>query len=119
MVGGICVKKSWKAVAFIMVIVVILSFSACRTATPTIAQQGTIIGTWQDAYGLTKYKFSDHGKMKIQALNIGSFDGKYDMQDNHITIEYNVLLKKEKNTYTYQLKDNKLYLDGKIFKRKK
>lgn len=105
-----------------VVITVLLSFCACQKSEatePAMVQGNPIVGTWQDSYGLTKYRFMDDGKMKIQALNIGSFKGNYQMESDNITIEYNVLLKKEKNTYHYQVKDNKLYLDGKIFTRKK
>jgi len=114
------VKKVWKACTFIVLgIAVILCFSVYQKATPTVAESNSIVGTWQDASGLTKYTFTQDGKMKIQALNIGSFKGDYNLKDNQITIEYNVIIKKEKNTYTYQLKDSKLYLDDKVFTRKK
>lgn len=109
-------KRLWKASFYIIIaIAVMLSFSACRNAEPPVEEKNSIVGTWQDSYGLTKYTFFHNGKMKIKVLNIGSFNGNYDMHDDHITIEYSIPLKKERNTYSYKLKDNKLYLDGKAF----
>ncbi len=118
--GGICVKKVWKACTFVVLgLAVILCFSVYQKPAPQTEENNSIIGTWQDEYGLKKYTFAPDGKMKIQALSVGSFHGQYNMQNDRITIEYNVLMKKEKSTYQYKLKDHKLYLDDQVFTRKK
>jgi hypothetical protein len=79
----------------------------------------SIIGTWNDSYGLTEYKFEQNGIMKIEALNLGSFKGAYRIVNDKITIEYRVVLKDVKETYTLKLDGNTMYLDDKTFTRKK
>lgn len=79
----------------------------------------SIVGTWKDSYGLTEYKFEDGGKMKIEALNLGSFKGTYRIEGDKISMEYQVALSKVKDSYTMKLDGNTLYLNDKEFTRKK
>jgi preprotein translocase subunit SecA len=73
------------------------------------------------AYGqkdpLIEYKFENDGKMQLEALDIGSFKGTYSIKDGKITIEYNILVKKVKDTYNLKLEGNKMYLDNEVFTR--
>lgn len=85
----------------------------------TAANPDSIVGTWKDSYGLTEYKFEDGGKMKIEALNLGSFKGTYQIDGDKISMEYQVALSKVKDSYTLKLDGNTLYLNEKEFTRKK
>jgi len=95
----------------------LLSFAGCQTV-PASAEKDSLIGTWKDSYGLIQYKFEQGGKMKINALE-GAFKGTYKVDNDKITIEYHIVLKDVKDTYTIKLGDNTMYLDDKKFTRKK
>lgn len=101
----------------LLVLVLILPLMGC-TAKQTAAVN-TLAGTWKDNYGLTEYKFDNNGNMRIQALNLGSFKGTYQVAGDKITIQYRVLVKDVKDTYTMKLSGNTLYLDKNQFTRKK
>lgn len=104
--------------AFFLFLFTLCCLSACAPAVP-VKEEDSIVGTWEDAYGLTEYKFYPDGKMSIQALNLGSFDGTYVVSGNTITIRYDALIKVEENTYMVAFKGGKLYLDEQEFTRKK
>jgi hypothetical protein len=94
-----------------------LVFTACKTV-PAATNGNSVIGSWKDSYGLTEYEFEPDGKMKIEALNIGSFEGNYHIEDDKITIEYSVVVQQVKDTYSFKLNGNTLYLDDKEYTRK-
>ncbi|HHV30986.1 DUF5640 domain-containing protein [Caproiciproducens sp. LBM24188] len=102
----------------LLTVIMIFSFTGCTTVKAS-TNPDTIVGEWSDAYGLTKYQFQPDGKMKIQALNLGSFKGTYQIEDDRITIQYRILMKDIKNTYQLKLDGNTLYLDKNQFTRKK
>lgn len=95
----------------------LLVLSGCN-AVKANTSGDSIVGTWKDSYGLTEYKFETDGKMKIEALNIGSFKGTYQINDGKITMKYSVVVKKVTDTYTLKLDANTMYLDDKTFTRK-
>ena len=99
-------------------IICLFGLAGCKAVEANTAPN-SIVGTWKDAYGLTEYEFDTDGKMKIEALNIGSFKGSYHIDDNKITMEYSVVVKKVTDTYTLKLDTNTMYLDDKEFTRKK
>jgi len=107
-----------KRTAWIILLMAALLFSFAGCAAKPKTNGGSIVGTWKDTYGLTKYEFESSGKMKIQALNLGSFKGTYKIDGGQITIEYHVLLQDVKNTYDFTLDGNTLYLDDNRFIRK-
>lgn len=106
-----------KHLVVLLCAVFILLLTACKTV-PTAAAGSGVIGTWKDSYGLTEYKFEPDGQMKIEALNIGSFKGNYQLHDDKITIEYSVIVQKVKDTYSFKLDGNTMYLNDKEFTRK-
>lgn len=83
------------------------------------APADSLVGTWKDSYGLTEYKFENGGKMKIEALSLGSCSGTYSVSGGKITIRYRVLVKDVKDTYALRLNGNTMYLDENKFTRKK
>lgn len=102
--------------AFLVAAVLVL-FSACGAAPATA--QDSIAGTWKDSYGLTEYSFYTDGTMKIEALNhLGSFKGTYAIEGDRIAIDYRVVVKEVKETYTFRIDGNTLYLNDKKFQRK-
>ena len=107
-----------KHFAVLLTAFLLLSFAGCKAVSAN-TNSDTIIGTWKDSYGLTQYKFDQDGKMKIEALDLGSFKGTYKIKDDKITIEYRVVVKNVKDTYTIKLDGNTMYLDNKEFTRKK
>nr|WP_319489454.1 DUF5640 domain-containing protein [uncultured Caproiciproducens sp.] len=107
--------KSWM---MILSAVLLLALAGCKTV-PANTNSDGIVGTWKDAYGLTEYQFETGGTMKIEALDLGSFKGTYHIEDGKITIEYSVVVKKVKDTYTLKLDGNKMYLNDQEFTRKK
>lgn len=106
------------SVAIFLFLFTLCCLSACAPAVP-VKEEDSIIGTWEDSYGLTEYKFYPDGKMNIKALNIGSFEGNYALSGNTITIRYNALIKEEENTYMVAFENGKLYLNEQEFTRKK
>lgn len=106
-------KRFW----VILLTAVLLLLAGCGTRQTRNAD--SIVGTWKDSYGLTEYKFEDGGKMKIEALNLGSFRGTYQIDGDKISIEYQVALSKVQDSYTMKLDGNTLYLNDKVFTRKK
>ena len=106
------------SVAFLLFLFTLCVLPACAPAAP-IKEENSLVGTWEDAYGLTEYQFYPNGKMSIKALKLGSFDGTYVASGNTITIRYNALIRVEENTYMVAFKGGKLYLDEQEFTRKK
>lgn len=107
--------KSW---GVLLTVLLLLSLAGCA-AVPASAGGDDITGAWKDAYGLTEYQFEPDGKMKIEALNLGSFKGSYRMDGGKITIQYRVLLKDVTDTYRVRIDGNSMYLDDNCFARKK
>ena len=107
-----------KHLVVLLCAVFLLVFAGCKTV-PANVSSDSVIGTWKDSYGLTEYKFEPDGKMKIEALNLGSFKGSYSIANDKITIEYSVVVKKVTDTYSLKLDGNTMYLDDKEFTRKK
>lgn len=107
--------KSWM---ILLAAITLMLCSACTTVRAD-TDRDSIVGTWSDSYGLTKYQFQTNGSMKIQALSIGTFKGTYQVAGDEITIEYRILIKDVKNTYKMKLEGNKLYLNGNEYTRKK
>jgi hypothetical protein len=108
-----------KHLVVLLCAVVLFCFAGCKTVPANQANNDTVVGTWKDSYGLTEYKFKQDGKMQIEALNIGSFNGSYEINNDKITIEYSVVVNKVKDTYSLKLNGNTMYLDDKEFTRKK
>lgn len=106
-----------RILAAVLALVMILSFAGCTTVEASTSPNN-IVGVWKDTYGLTKYQFQPDGKMKIQALNLGSFQGTYEIDGDHITIQYRILIKNVKDTYQMKLEGNTLYLNKNQFTRK-
>lgn len=104
-------------VALLLGLLLLLSAFGCsrKQTVPT----GSLVGTWKDSYGLTEYKFESSGKMKIEALSLGSCSGTYAVNGDKITICYRVFVKDVKDTYTLRLDGNTMYLDENKFTRKK
>ncbi|NLJ30960.1 MAG: hypothetical protein GX424_05065 [Clostridiales bacterium] len=98
--------------------VLLLSLAGCA-AVPADAGKNDITGTWKDSCGLTEYRFEPDGKMKIEALNLGSFQGTYKTDGDTITIQYRVLTENVKDTYRFRLDGNSMYLDENRYTRKK
>jgi hypothetical protein len=107
-----------KHLILLLASLLLLSFSGCKTVPASISND-SIVGTWKDSYGLTEYQFEQDSKMKIEALDLGSFKGNYKIDGDKITMEYRVVVKDVKETYTLKLDGNTMYLDGKTFSRKK
>lgn len=105
-----------KLPALLLSALLLLASSGCG-AKP--AASGSLVGTWKDDYGLTEYRFEDGGKMKIQALSLGSFRGTYQLNGNRITLHYRVLTKDVNDTYMLKVNGNSMYLDKNKFTRKK
>lgn len=103
----------------ILTVFLMLSLTGCRTVATGAGNDGSIVGAWKDSYGLTEYKFEQGGKMKLEALNIGSFKGTYRIDSDKITIEYRVFVKNVKDTYQLKLDGNTMYLNDNQFTRKK
>ena len=97
-------------------VVILLFLAGCKTA--QAPPPDSLVGEWKDSYGLTEYTFNTDGSMKIEALN-GPFKGTYQIEGNQITISYKIVVKQVKNTYTYRIDGNTLYLDDNPFTRKK
>lgn len=106
-----------KFLALLLMLLLLLPVMGCKARQGTAAD--SLIGTWKDNYGLTEYKFENGGRMKIQALNLGSFKGTYRVNGDKITIQYHVLVQNVKDTYTLQVSGNTMYLDKNQFTRKK
>ena len=117
-------KNARRLPALLLVLALLFSLAACQPEQQTVAPpassetEESIIGRWKDSYGLTEMEFHEDGSMKIEALDIGSFDGSYKINDNKLTIEYSIIIKTVRETYLYKLKDGILYLDEKEFTRK-
>lgn len=92
-------------------------FSGCRTV-PASAVSNGIVGTWKDAYGLTQYQFYPDGSMRLKALSVGSFRGRYSVQGPRISIRYRVLLKEVNESYALTVNGDTMYLDSRCFTRK-
>lgn len=95
----------------------LLLCAGCKAAPNS--NSDSINGVWKDSYGLTEYRFSSNGTMKIEALNLGSFKGTYLIQGSQIIIQYKVLVKSVKETYDFRIDGDTLYLNDQEFKRKK
>lgn len=106
-----------KLFALLLILLLLLPLMGCKARQAVAAD--SLIGTWKDNYGLTEYKFENGGKMRIQALNLGSFKGTYQVSGNKITIQYRVLVENVKDTYTLKISGNTMYLDKNQFTRKK
>jgi hypothetical protein len=107
-------KKIW---AFLLVLLLLFPIFGCKKT--SVQPSEGLLGTWKDASGLTEYQFESGGKLKLKALNVGSFRGTYRMNGDHITIHYRVLGKDVDDTYTFRLEGNTLYLDNNEFTRRK
>lgn len=94
----------------------LLLLAACRAA-PASAPD-SVVGTWEDSYGLTEYRFDSDGTMHIEALNFGSFKGTYRVDGSQITLEYRVVVKKVTETYEFRVDGDTLYLNDREFHRK-
>ncbi|MCI1956441.1 MAG: DUF5640 domain-containing protein [Oscillospiraceae bacterium] len=103
--------------ALLLAAAVLLPLAACKPRQPSPAD--SLIGTWEDNYGLTEYKFETNGRMKIRALNLGSFRGTYRVDGDRINIRYRVLVKAVNETYVLKISGNTMYLDKNQFTRKK
>jgi len=106
-----------KQLIILLCTVILLVLAGCKSVQTNTASD-SIVGTWKDAYGLTEYKFDTDGKMKIEALNIGSFKGTYHIDNGKITMVYSVVVEKVTDVYTIKLESNTMYLDDKEFTRK-
>lgn len=96
--------------------VLLLLCAGCKAAPKP--EPDKITGVWKDSYGLTEYRFNPNGTMKIEALNLGSFQGTYSIQGSQITIQYKIVVKKVKETYEFRIDGDTLYLDDQEFTRK-
>ena len=94
----------------------LLLLGACKAA-PAPAPD-SVVGTWEDSYGLTEYRFDSGGSMRLEALNFGSFKGTYRIDGSKITIEYKVVVKKVTDTYEFRVDGDTLYLNDREFRRK-
>lgn len=103
----------------LLAVLLMLSFSGCEAVQTTAVPGDTILGSWKDNCGLTAYQFEQDGKMKLEALNLGSFQGTYQIDGDKITIEYKILVKNVKDTYKFHLDGNTMYLNDTCFSRKK
>lgn len=106
--------KRW---VFLLTVLLLLSLAGCKTV-PANAGSDDIVGIWKDSYGLTEYKFEPGGTVKIKALNLGSFKGSYQIDDDQITIEYSIIIKDVKDTYRFRMAGNSMYLNDNRFTRK-
>ena len=104
-----------KLPALFLSVLLLLASSGCG-AKPAVSD--SLVGTWKDDYGLTEYRFEDSGKMKIQALSLGSFRGTYRLNGDRITLHYRVLTKDVNDTYRLKVSGNNMYLDKNKFTRK-
>lgn len=106
-----------RRVAAFLAVLLLLVASGCRR----LPQQtpDSIIGTWKDDYGLTEYQFSSGGVMRMEALNLGSFKGTYQVTGNKISMRYRIVVKDVNETYNYRIEGNTLYLNDNKFTRKK
>lgn len=104
-----------KILALLLTALLLITASGCGAKH---VSADSLVGTWKDDYGLTEYKFEDNGEMKIQALNLGSFKGTYEVSGDRITMHYHVLLNDVNDTYTLKVNGNKMYLDKNQFTRK-
>lgn len=95
----------------------LLAASGCGAA--PAKENASLVGTWKDSYGLTQYRFDSGGEMRLEALKLGSFKGTYEVSGDQLTIRYRVMVKDVKNTYTYRIDGNTLYLGKDKFTRKK
>ncbi len=102
----------------LLAVILLLSLAGCKTVSAN-TNADSIIGTWNDSYGLTEYQFDQGGKMKIEALDLGSFKGTYQIDGDKITIEYRVVIKDVRDTYQLKLDGNTMYLNSNQFTRKK
>ena len=107
-----------RVAAFLTVVLLLLAASGCRRL-PQQQTPDSIIGTWKDSYGLTEYQFSSGGVLRIEALNLGSFKGTYQVSGDKVTIRYRVVVKDVNETYTYRIDGDSLYLNDNKFTRKK
>lgn len=101
--------------ALLLSAALLLTLSGCG-AKP--ASSDGLVGTWKDDYGLTEYRFEDGGRMKLDALHLGSFRGTYRLDGDTITLRYRVLSKDVNDTYTLKLRGDSLYLGENRFTRK-
>lgn len=108
-----------KSLMVLFALFLTLSLAGCQSVTANTDSEDSIIGTWQDSFGLTEYKFEQGGKMKLEALNLGSFKGTYLIDGDQITIEYRIVVKDVKDTYQLKLDGSTMYLNGNQFTRKK
>ena len=106
-----------KQLIILLFAVLLFVLAGCKSVQANNAGD-SIVGTWKDSYGLTEYKFDTDGKMKIEALNIGSFKGTYHIDNGKITMVYSVVVEKVTDVYTIKLESNTMYLDDKEFTRK-
>ena len=106
-----------KFLAVLLAAFLLLSFAGCK-AVPVSAEGDSLVGTWNDSYGLIQYRFEQSEEMKIQALD-GSFKGTYQTNGDKITLDYRLLVKQVKDTYTLRLDGDTMYLDDKKFTRKR
>lgn len=106
-----------RTISVFLLALAFLALVGCKAAPPS--EPDSVVGLWKDSYGLTEYRFNADGTMKIEALNLGSFKGTYQIQDSKITIQYRIVLKNVKDTYTYRIDGDTLYLDNQEFTRKK
>jgi uncharacterized protein (TIGR03066 family) len=102
----------------ILLLVALLLLPAFGCKTKKANPEDSVVGTWQDRYGFTKYQFTSNGKMKMEALNHG-FKGTYQVDGDKITIQYHVLMKDVNDTYTLKLDGDTMYLNDDKFTRKK
>ncbi|OCN01048.1 hypothetical protein A7X67_01690 [Clostridium sp. W14A] len=105
-----------RVISAILLTVFFLTLAGCKPAPPS--EPDNLTGRWKDSYGLTEYRFNSDGTMKIEALNLGSFQGTYSVEGSQITIQYKVVIKTVKETYDFRVDGNTLYLDDREFTRK-
>ena len=106
-----------RIISALLAAVLLLLFAGCKSAPQPEPNQ--IDGVWKDSCGLTEYKFSSDGTMKMEALNLGSFKGTYRVQGSQITLRYKVVVKNVKETYKFRVDGDTLYLNNRKFRRKK
>lgn len=112
-------KKAQSYLAFLLAVVLMMSFAAGCTKPPKPNEENPLLGEWKDQYGLTEYQFLENNQLKMVTIGLATFSGTYTAEGDQITISISMLgAEVEEKTYTYQIEDDKLYLDDEEFIRK-